>query len=62
MAKELHTKNLFILLYFLAKTLAFGYNFFHLDKVLATTNSEPELALGLVNAKILIEMFKTSKS
>ena len=42
------------LYYFLAKTLAFGYNFYHLDKVLATTNSEPELALELVNAKILI--------
>ena len=46
MAKELNTKKLE---YFLAKTLAkvnfIGYSFFHLAKVLATTNSEPELAL-----------------
>ena len=28
------------LYYFLAKTLTFGSNFFHLAKVLATTNSE----------------------
>ena len=27
--------------YFLAKTLAYGFNIFHLAKVLATTNSEP---------------------
>ena len=27
------------------KLILFGYNFFHLAKVLATTNSEPELAL-----------------
>ena len=29
------------------KFISFGYIFFHLAKVLATTNSEPELALGL---------------
>ena len=29
------------------KLFSFGYNFFHLAKVLATTNSEPELALEL---------------
>ena len=27
------------------KIISFGYNFFHLAKVLATTNSEPEIAL-----------------
>ena len=27
------------------KLISFGYNFFYLAKVLATTNSEPELAL-----------------
>ena len=29
------------------KLISFGYNFFHLAKVLATTNSEPELALSI---------------
>ena len=30
----------------LNKVISFGYNFFHLAKVLATTNSEPELPLA----------------
>ena len=29
------------------KLISFGYTFFHLAKVLATTNSEPELALHI---------------
>ena len=29
------------------KFISFGYNFFHLAKVMATTNSEPELALDM---------------
>ena len=46
--KELYTKKLGDTTVWLKpwlKLISFGYNFFHLAKVLATTNSEPELAL-----------------
>ena len=34
--------------------ISFGYNFFHLAKVLATTNSEPELALLAVRSDCIL--------
>ena len=46
--KELNTKKLVDTTVWLKpwlKLISFGYNFFHLAKMLATTNSEPELAL-----------------
>ena len=47
--KELNTKKLVDTTFWLKpslKLISFGYNFFHLAKVLATTNSEPGLALS----------------
>ena len=49
--KELNTKQLndtFWLKPWL-KLISFGSNFFHLAKVLATTNSEPGQALGITS-------------
>ena len=43
--KELNTNTTIWLKPWL-KLISFGYNFFHLAEVLATTNSEPELALS----------------
>ena len=48
MDKELNTKQLVDATFWLKprfKLISFGSNFFHLAKVLATKNSEPELAL-----------------
>ena len=48
MGKELNTKKLVDTTFWLKpwlKLISFGYTFFHLAKVLATTCSEPELAL-----------------
>ena len=39
------------------KVISFGYNFFHLAKVLATTNSEPELAPYYVGKSCSIREF-----
>ena len=46
--KELNAKKLVDMTFLLKpwlKLISFGYNFFRLAKVLATTNSEPDLAL-----------------
>ena len=48
MGKEFNTKKLVDTSFWLKpwlKLISFGYNIFDLAKVLATTNSEPELAL-----------------
>ena len=56
MSKELDTNKLVDTAFWLKpwlKVISFGYNFFHLAKVLATTNSEPELALCLNSMGII---------
>ena len=50
--KELNTQKLVDTTFWLKpwlKLISFGYDFFHLAKVLATTNYEPELALIVTN-------------
>ena len=49
--KELNTEQLLDITFWLKpwlKSISFGFNFFHLAKVLATTNSGPGLALGTI--------------
>ena len=59
--KELNTKKLVDTTFWLKPLLklkSFGYNFFHLAKVLATTNSEPDLALAM---NIIIKLYGESQ-